>query len=80
MLMDGDFILFIEEKEKWPRSKHVFFGILVMMNELMYNFRLDKFSKETTVVNQIFGGFLRSQGMYMCLYYYIIEGYHNLLI
>lgn len=25
--------------------------------------RLDKYSKETTVVNQIFGGFLRSQGV-----------------
>ena len=25
-------------------------------------FRLDRYSKETTVVNQIFGGFLRSQG------------------
>ena len=28
-----------------------------------FYYRLDKFSKETTVVNQIFGGFLRSQGM-----------------
>ena len=26
-------------------------------------FRLDKFSKDTTVIHQIFGGFLRSQGM-----------------
>lgn len=27
--------------------------------------RLDKFSKETTVVNQIFGGYLRSQGKFL---------------
>lgn len=29
---------------------------------LLYLFSLDKYSKETTVINQIFGGFLRSQG------------------
>ena len=33
------------------------------VHDIFFYYRLDKFSKETTVVNQIFGGFLRSQGM-----------------
>ena len=31
--------------------------------------RLDKLSKETTVVNQIFGGYLQSQGLYIYVFF-----------
>lgn len=53
---------------RWKKivfSLHLIWLNFIWLHEPLNSRRLDKFSKETTVVNQIFGGYLRSQGKFL---------------
>lgn len=48
---------------------HIINNNLNLIFFFLYIYSLDNYSKETTPINQIFGGYIRTEGIYIYIYY-----------